>query len=352
MKKILLQPPSGHMANNKIFGPDVNNTSEPWRVLRDRLRMLGYELTTADDNTLDSCAWVFYFDTLGFDGTYIPCGGIKSKIRALFGLKTYRPWPTRKLYQEAIQAGLENKMILMMGEGKAVNPENYNPEVWKKFKYILTWDDDLIDNRKFFKYYPPVPRKEPPKDPPSFQEKKLLANMSCNKRSRHPNELYSERRKTIDFFDKHYPNDFDLYGYLDVPRERVWPWQIKKHKTNRGESHDKIETLSHYKFTVCYENIAKTKGYVSEKILDVLMARSVPVYWGAENIAEYVDPEAFIDRRKFKNNKELADFLFSVTEEQYDKYLAAGDLYLQSEKFKKFLPENFSMTIIKMLHIA
>jgi hypothetical protein len=351
MKKILLQPPSGHMANNRIFGPDVNNTSEPWRVLREQLRTLGYELATADDNPLDDCAWIFYFDTLGFDGTYIQRGGIKAKLRALFGLKTPRPWPIRPLYKEALGVGLQDKMILMLGEGKAVNPENYNPEVWEKFKYIFTWDDDLVDNKKFFKYYPPVPRKESPKNPPSFHEKKLLANMSCNKRSNHPNELYSERRKTIDYFDKRHPDDFDLYGYLDVPRERVWPWQIKKHKTNRGEAQDKIATLSRYKFTVCYENIARTNGYVSEKILDVLMARSVPIYWGAENIDQYVDPEAFIDRRKFKNNKELADFIFSVTEEEYDKYLVAGERYLQSEKFKKFLPENFAKTIIETLRL-
>ncbi|MCX6738903.1 MAG: glycosyltransferase family 10 [Candidatus Parcubacteria bacterium] len=95
----------------------------------------------------------------------------------------------------------------------------------------------------------------------------------------------------------------------------------------------------------------KVKGWVTEKIFDVLVARSVTIYWGAENIEEFVDTDTFIDRRKFKNDKELADYLFSVTEERYNEYLAAGERYLQSEKFKKFLPENFSKTIMETLGI-
>ena len=139
MKKILLQVPSIHFSKDRFFeAVGRNNLNEPWRILRDNLRSLGYDLTTADDNSLDGCAWIFYFDTLSFDGVYIQRGGIRAKIRALFGIKTPRLWPSRPLYQEAVNAGLQDKIVLILGEGKAVTPENYNPEIWDKFNYIFT----------------------------------------------------------------------------------------------------------------------------------------------------------------------------------------------------------------------
>lgn len=355
MKKILIQVPSIRFSNNKLFNKDINNTIGPWLVLRERLKLLGYDLITADDHSLDDCAWIFYFDTLSFDGIYIPRGGIRAKIKSMFGIKTPRSWPTRPLYEEAIKAGLKDNMVLFLMEGKVVNPHNYSPAVWDKFRYIFTWDDDLVDGKKFIKWYPPFADKESPKILPSFKEKKLLTSVSANKWSNQPNELYSAKREMFQYFSDHYPNDFDLYGYLDIPKnrlEKIFPFLIKKYKTSRGEITDKIGMISKYKFTACYENMKNVNGYVSEKILDAFVARTVPIYWGAENINEYVDPEAFIDRRKFKNETELAKYLFSITEERYNEYLAAGERFLQSEKYQKFLPENLCKTIIDTLNIT
>jgi hypothetical protein len=48
-----------------------------------------------------------------------------------------------------------------------------------------------------------------------------------------------------------------------------------------------------YKFVICFEN-SKTAGYVTEKIFNVFMAGSVPIYDGAPNIDHYVQPGAFL----------------------------------------------------------
>ncbi|MCX6735949.1 MAG: glycosyltransferase family 10 [Candidatus Parcubacteria bacterium] len=354
MKKILLQVPSIHLANNRIFETDTNNATIPWIKLKERLHSLGYDLTTADNHPLKDVEWIFYLDARSFDGVYIKRGGVKALIKSLFGIKTRRLWPYRSLYQEIKEVGLEDKIVLFQWECKAINPHNYDPAILSKFKYVFAWNDDVVDNKKFFKFYLPVAQKDFPRYASAFNEKKLLANMSMNKRSSQPNELYTARRKTIEYFNNKYPNDFDLYGYIDNPQtklQKIFSWFNKKYETNRGSVRNKIETLSRYKFTVCYENMKNVKGYVTEKIFDVLVARSVPIYWGAQNIEEFVDADTFIDRRKFKNNEELANYLFSITEEKYNEYLAAGERYLQSEKFKKFLPENFIKTILQILPI-
>ncbi len=41
-------------------------------------------------------------------------------------------------------------------------------------------------------------------------------------------------------------------------------------------------------------------GYITEKIWDSFKARSIPIYWGASNIEEYIPINTFIDFRKFE----------------------------------------------------
>jgi len=355
MKKILLQVPTGVFGNNKIFAEDINNQTYAYRELKRRLFDFGYNLITADNNTLDNCEWIFFLDSMSVDGLNVSGGGIKASIKNFFGIKTPRDWPNRPLYQEAIKIGMRDNLVLFLLEGKAVNPHNYKKELWDKFKYIFTWDDELVDNKKFFKFFLPAPPQHPPIHDFSFSEKKLLTNMSTNRHSSDKNELYSERRKTIDYFDKNYPHDFDLYGFKwnqPVTRaQKMFPWLVKKYKTYKGISEDKIGTLSRYKFTLSYENLKKTNGYVSEKMFDTISAHSVPVYWGSNDIANYVDPKVFVDRRKFKNNEELANFLKNMSQQEHVEMLMAGQRYLNSEAFKPFLPSSFCENIIKKLGI-
>ena len=54
-----------------------------------------------------------------------------------------------------------------------------------------------------------------------------------------------------------------------------------------------LEIYNQYKFVICFEN-SKTAGYVTEKIFNVMMAGSVPIYDGAPNIDEYVQPGSYI----------------------------------------------------------
>ena len=65
----------------------------------------------------------------------------------------------------------------------------------------------------------------------------------------------------------------------------------------------KIEFLSNYLFTIAFEN-AKADGFTTEKVLDPLLGRSIPVYWGNKRVTEefnykalvIVDEEADFDR--------------------------------------------------------
>lgn len=71
----------------------------------------------------------------------------------------------------------------------------------------------------------------------------------------------------------------------------------------------KIALLARYKFTLAFEN-SKAEGYVTEKFFQPLIAGSVPVYWGAPDVAGFApDPRSYINAEDFGSVQELAAHL-------------------------------------------
>lgn len=60
----------------------------------------------------------------------------------------------------------------------------------------------------------------------------------------------------------------------------------------------KLDFIRDYKFTMAFEN-RSYPGYTTEKILDPMLAGSIPVYWGNPNISDEFNPESFINLHDF-----------------------------------------------------
>jgi len=349
VKTILIHSPTGN--NNRMFDPNERDGyNDPAIYLRERLYRSGYLLKTADDNALDNCEWVLFNDEISLK-RYSCWRGLARKLKArLLGRPLFRD-----LYNDCIKAGMQHRMALFLWEAPAVNPANWDPELHKLFPIIFTWHDSYVDGNKFIKIHWPQTRKFPCVPNISFSDKKLLVNISMNKFSRHPRELYSARRVSIRYFEQNQPENFDLYGVgWNQPTnflEKLLPFTCQVYPSYRGTVMNKWDVLPQYRFSLCYENIHDEPGWVTEKIFDCMRAGCVPIYWGAPNITDYVDAEAFIDRRQFKSDAELESFLIEITEKEYKIYQTAIQEYLLSEKFQKFLPPAYAETIINALKL-
>lgn len=66
--------------------------------------------------------------------------------------------------------------------------------------------------------------------------------------------------------------------------------------------------MSHYKFVLAIEN-TWTESYVTEKLFYALDSGSVPIYFGAPNVLDFVPPHSIIDGNKFKSIEELASYV-------------------------------------------
>ena len=240
-----------------------------------------------------------------------------------------------------IQAGLIDRCVYCSGEPAVVKPlncyEGYE-KLKRVFPYIMTFDDDLVDNDRIFKRTLPYYFQKNFGNI-SFSDRKLLVNISGNKHSNHPQELYSEREKVVSFFEKNYLNSISLYGTC---------WDINTHPSYQGYVEDKATAYHHHKFALSLENMCDVKGYITEKIFDCFQMGIVPIYKGASDIDKYVPRRCYINYSDFENLDDLANFLFSMEELEYQKYLDAIDELLQSDIFIPFSHVTFYEQIRKV----
>jgi len=106
-------------------------------------------------------------------------------------------------------------------------------------------------------------------------------------------------------------------------------------KIYKGPCLSKYKVLSHYNFSLCFEN-TQMKGYVTEKLIDCLYVGTIPLYLGAPDIADYIPSETFIDCRQFDSWKDLWHFVNQMSASQILEMKEAGRSFIQSKAFDKF----------------
>jgi len=256
-----------------------------------------------------------------------------------------------------------SKNILFIIEAPVVNPFSHTKLFHIFFKKIYTWNDDLVDNKKYFKFVIPKSSKGIDTKTILFKKKEFLTMMNGNWLPFFPfrllslstKELYSKRIKAIEFFDKNIPLDFSLFGRgWNKPqkysiKQRLFGYH--RYKTFRGEfnAKEKYAILSRFKYALCFEN-SKITGYISEKIFDCFKAKCVPVYYGAPNIDKYIPPNCYIDARNFDNYQALYDHLKNIREKEYNIYINRIQTLLKNREFlQRWFERGFSILLLKLI---
>ena len=251
--------------------------------------------------------------------------------------------------------------FLFLWETELVLPKNWNLK-HKDYKIIFSWNDLFVKKYKFKKFNLPVTNNYKPfvlgSKHRNFFCCAIAGNKNINKFSK--NNLYEERLKTFKWFADNKPDLFNLYGVGWNKPERptnflgktlyFYNWlRFKPFSFYKGPVINKNEILRQHKFSICYENARNYKGYITEKIFDCFFAGTVPVYWGAPNILEYVPKDCFIDRRDFRSNAEMFNFLRKMSGRKYKSYQLNIIKFIKSPSAKIFYPDFFCKTILDAL---
>lgn len=90
-----------------------------------------------------------------------------------------------------------------------------------------------------------------------------------------------------------------------------------------GRISNKREFLSHYKFTIAFEN-AFHPGYTTEKIIDPMLVASIPIYWGNPKVNLDFNTDSFINWNDYGSDEAVIDRVIAIDrdEELYRHYLA------------------------------
>lgn len=252
---------------------------------------------------------------------------------------------------------LNKDAYLLIFESEVVRLDNWNIENHKYFKKIFTWNDEFVDNKKYFKINFPS-KILTALDFHLSKKNKLCTMIIAHKFKSHPLELCTERVKAIRWFEQNHPEDFDLYGigwnkhYFKGALSRLNRFEVltkllkPKYPSYKGSVESKKRIYEKYKFAICYENARDIPGYITEKIFDCFFAGCVPVYWGAPNIADFIPTDTFIDKRNFKSYDELYGYLKNMSGREYIDYLDVIKNFIKSDKISPFSAECFADTLI------
>jgi hypothetical protein len=97
----------------------------------------------------------------------------------------------------------------------------------------------------------------------------------------------------------------------------------------------KIEFLRPYKFNIAFEN-ASVPGYTTEKIVEAMRARAMPIYWGNPGIAAEFNPKSFLNYFDFPSEEALIEKIIELDQDDA-KYME----YLRQPYFHHNQPNEF-----------
>lgn len=74
---------------------------------------------------------------------------------------------------------------------------------------------------------------------------------------------------------------------------------------------DAIKLYTNYKFTLALENFLQD-GYITEKIINSLIAGSIPIYWGSNDVFKYINKNRVIYIMDYNNDQELIERITEI----------------------------------------
>lgn len=254
-----------------------------------------------------------------------------------------------------------NKYLIAV-ESPLINRLNADVDYLKLFRRVFSWSDATLSLPGAVKIL--IPNNIIVSDFGGYAVRNIFSCLiSSNKVAPWvgPHDLYDERINVIHWYEQNAPSLFNLYGrgwgkpsaaftrrdkfLRRIGRLRTQLFGYKPFPSWRGEVKFKSDILSNAKFSYCYENIKDLPNYITEKIFDSFLSGCVPIYWGADNVQEYIPPNCFVDRRRFRDTAEVHRYLMSITPEEYGQFQRNISDFLRSEKAYLFSVENFATTI-------
>jgi hypothetical protein len=200
----------------------------------------------------------------------------------------------RKVNPETIQVFIAMEPDEVSGVSRILKSGQFH------YDHALTFDEDILNsvpNARLFEFgtkWVEIEKYE-------FPEKKFCISTVCGHKAmtaghRMRQKLWYKQLKI------NKPTDFYLSKHLGVEN-------INNNKILGESKFPMFDSMFH----VCIENVSK-KYYFSEKLIDCLLCKTIPIYCGCTNIGDYFNTDGFII---VKNADDIVEVCNTLTEEDY-----------------------------------
>jgi Glycosyltransferase family 10 (fucosyltransferase) C-term len=220
--------------------------------------------------------------------------------------------------------------------------QNLNSPTWAARKKCC-----LIAANKYWSNQGDVPSIFKIRQFASWVKARILIAKSSSRKYAIQNQLHDKRLELIEYFSRNewldlYGRGWDDLGHLP----EKWQKRLKEIRLNdKGVVLNKLSAIAQYQFSICYENIS-APGYITEKIIECMLAETIPIYLGASDINLFLPRECYIDARQFSDPQELHKFMINLSGNDVLQYLEAGQSFLKSSDGQAHSYEKFSDWII------
>jgi hypothetical protein len=223
-----------------------------------------------------------------------------------------------------IFVGIEPQEII--GKNQSIINNKYN------FDYILTYDENLLetlDNAVLFEYG----TKWVEIDKYDYPEKEFSVSTVCGHKS--ITKSHRQRQKLWMSQDKiEIKKNFFLSKFGG-------PKIFEGNKVLGDSKFPLFDSMFH----ICIENVPK-KYFFTEKLIDCLLCKTIPIYVGCSNVEDYFNVEGII---LAKDNEDIIKICNSLTEEDYQKRInAIEENYEKALKWTD-LPERLAEKIKEII---
>lgn len=181
------------------------------------------------------------------------------------------------------------------------------------FSFILTYDKGLIEAYpRYYRYLPYGGTWIDKKDWRIFPKTKNVSMLFGEKRATNGHRLRHE------IFEKlGYRYGIDYYGKYGTP-------------TNYGQD-TKMMVLKDYRFSIVIETCMEN-GLFTEILLDALAVGTIPIFWGAPDIGDYLDDDGILRFSTVDGLETILRFLEGKYESVYDELLSRAEFNLYTMK--------------------
>ncbi len=169
--------------------------------------------------------------------------------------------------------GTRAKVSVMILEPAAIHGQHMKKLRWshRRFHRVLTGDEDLLRRIPNGLFFPLGSTWVPEWRDLQIKKSAMCSLIASGKRSQEGHML---RHNTVNWV-RDEGLDVEVMGLGYKPFDA------------------KAEGLAPYRYSIVIENV-RERNYFSEKLIDAILCRTVPIYWGCPNIGDFMDTSGMV----------------------------------------------------------